>query len=165
MRTPNREHMAPPAQSSETAEGEPTVRPYREKPGVLVVDDEHFLRIMVQLGLERDGFDVRLASNGWEAIDLYRKHRDSISVVLLDVCMPGPDGPQTLDALRELNPKVLVCFMSADTGEYELEELRQRGAASVIAKPFLLEELANVLRVVAGGLPTGLVPASRTGDE
>jgi CheY-like chemotaxis protein len=51
--------------------------------------------IAVRRGLERDGFDVWLAANGWEAIHLYRKHRDSIDVVLLDVRMPGLDEPHT----------------------------------------------------------------------
>jgi CheY-like chemotaxis protein len=129
---------------------------------VLVVDDEHLVRIMVQLGLERNGFDVWLASGGREAIGLYRKHRDSIAVVLLDVRMPGLDGPQTLDALRELNPGVRACFMSGDTGAYELDGLRERGAVCVIAKPFHLEDLANVLRLVTQGVPAGPLPAGGT---
>jgi CheY-like chemotaxis protein len=128
-----------------------------EKPGVLVVDDEHFLRIMVQLSLERDGFDVWLASNGREATRLYRKHRESIDVVLLDVRMADLDGLQTLDALREQNPKVLACFMSADTGAYDPEALRQRGAACVIAKPFNLDQLANTLRLLVYGVPAELL--------
>ena len=81
---------------------EPTVRLYREPPGVLVVDDDHLVRVLAQMGLERDGFEVWLAANGREAIDLYRTHRKDISVVLLDVCMPDLDGPHTLDALRTL---------------------------------------------------------------
>ena len=122
------------------------VRQLRDKPGVLVVDDDHFVLRMVQLGLERSGFDAWLAPGGREAIRLYQKHRDSIAVVLLDVRMPGLDGPATLDALRDLNPDVQVCFMSGDTGVYEPEALLKRGAAHVIAKPFRLDDLANALR-------------------
>ena len=162
MRPPNHKLVDPPAAASQAAEGEATLRQPRDKPGVLVVDDEYLVRIMVQLGLERNGFDVWLASGGREAIGLYRKHRDSIAVVLLDVRMPGLDGPQTLDALRELNPGVRACFMSGDTGAYELEGLQQRGAACVIAKPFHLEDLANVLRRVMQGVPAGLPPAGGT---
>src|SRR5271165_5426811 len=104
---------------TQSRESEPTVRQRCEKPGVLVVDDEHMVRIMVQMGLEENGFDVWLAANGREAIDLYRTHREHIAVVLLEACMPGLDGPQTLNALRELNPDVLACFMSADRGAYK----------------------------------------------
>jgi CheY-like chemotaxis protein len=155
MRSP----VDPPAAASQATEGE--AQP-RDKPGVLVVDDEHLVRSMVQLGLERNGFHVWLASGGREAIGLYRNHRDRIAVVLLDVRMPGLDGPQTLDALRELNPGVRACFMSGDTAAYEPEELRQRGAACVIAKPFHLEDLANVLRLLTQGVHAGPLSAGGT---
>ncbi len=151
----------PPAEASQVAEAGAVVRQPGGQPGVLVVEDEDFVRRMVQLSLERNGFDVWVAPGGREAIHLYRKHWDLIAVVLLDVRMPGLDGPQTLEALRELNPAVRACFMSGDTGAYDPGELRQRGAAAVIAKPFHLEELANLLRRVAGGAPDGLLPAGR----
>jgi CheY-like chemotaxis protein len=131
-----------------------------------VVDDEHFVRSMLQLGLERNGFDVWLAANGREATDLYRLHQDRIAVVLLDVRMPGLDGPGTLDALRELNPQVLACFMSGDAGAYDPQELLQRGAAHVIAKPFHLDPLADTLRLLVRGAPANpLPPAGDAGRE
>jgi CheY-like chemotaxis protein len=116
-----------------------------ENPGVLVVDDEHLVRIMVQLGLERSGFQIWLASNGREAIEFYRENREQIALVLLDVRMPGLDGPETLKALRELNPKVLAGFMSGDMGSYNPEKLFQCGAAFYIAKPFHLDKLTAIL--------------------
>ena len=135
-----------PDETCPAAKGMPMQRQFRERPGVLVVDDEPPLRAMLQLSLERDGFDVYLASDGRDAIELYEKHRDNIAVVLLDVRMPGLDGLQTLDALLKLNPKVQVCLMTGGTGADELETLRQRGAAYAIAKPFRLDQLANVMR-------------------
>lgn len=135
------------------------VRQPSSKPGVLVVDDDHLVRIMLQLGLERNGFDVWLATNGREAIDLYRAHREEIAVVLLDVRMPGLDGPATLDAMRRLNPEVRACFMSGDTGDYEPNDLLQRGGARVVAKPFLLDELANILRLLVLRVPAELLPS------
>jgi CheY-like chemotaxis protein len=142
----------------QAAKPEPTVRKIGNKRGVLVVDDEQLVRIMVQLGLERIGLDVWLATDGREAIDLYRAHREDIAVVLLDVQMPGLDGPQTLDALRALNPAVLACFMSGDLGDYTVEELVQRGATYVIAKPFLPDDLADILRSLANGVCADLLP-------
>lgn len=149
-----------PKKRSQTLEAEPTLRQHRDKPGVLVVDDEHMVRIVLQLGLERHGFDVWLAPNGREAIELYRTHREDIAMVLLDVQMPGLDGPHTLDALRELDPEVLACFMSGDTGAHTPEKLWQQGAVCIIAKPFFLDDLADILRRVAHGVPTDLLPAS-----
>ena len=129
------------------------------KPGVLVVDDEHLVRVMVQLGLERSGFDVMAACDGREAIELYRAHREDIAVVLLDVRMPGLDGPKTLDALRQLDPNVSACFMSGDFGAYDPDQLIERGAAYVIAKPFFLDELANILRLLVNGASADLFPS------
>ena len=82
-----RKLMESPNGQSEAAGAKPTVRRPRNKPGVLVVDDDRWVRIMVKLGLERNGFDVWLAPNGREAIELYREHKKDIAVVLLDVCM------------------------------------------------------------------------------
>jgi hypothetical protein len=64
---------------------------------------------------------------------------------------------QTLDGLRKLNPAVLVCFMSGDTGAYHPEELGQRGAVHVIAKPFRMEQLISVLRWLVQEIRTDLL--------
>ena len=153
MRQVQREPGDSPDGKSLAATAEPTVRQHREKPSVLVVDDEHMVRIMVQLGLEQYGFDVILARNGREAIELYRRQMEEIAVVLLDVRMPGLDGPQTLKLMRELNPDVLACFMCGDTVADKLKELFQQGGAYVIAKPFRLDDLANILRLMANRMP------------
>jgi len=135
--------LDPPAESGPAAEDGRTGLPPRAKPGVLVVDDEHLVRVILQLGLERDGFEVWTAANGRQAIELYREHREDIAAVLLDVRMPGLDGPATLGALRELSPAVRACFMTGDPNAYDPEALRQRGAAYFIAKPFRLDHLAH----------------------
>jgi CheY-like chemotaxis protein len=157
MRQPNCKLNDPPTNKGQIEAAGSTVQQLHERPVVLVVDDDHLVRIMVQLGLERNGFDVLAAANGHEAIDLYRKHQEHIVVVLLDVRMPGLDGPATLDVLRYINPEVLVCFMSGHTGDYEPEELLRRGAARVIAKPFRPDHLADLLRVLVRGVPADLL--------
>ena len=170
MRPLDRKRVDAPAGSNPSAERQPSARQPREKPGVLVADDDHLVRVMVQLGLERDGFDVWLAADGREAVDLYGKHREAIAVVLLDVRMPGLDGPQTLDALRQLNPHVRACFMSGDLGGYDPEELRRRGAVHLLTKPFLLDELVKLLRrwtkgASADPLPSGGHAGSEPGGN
>jgi CheY-like chemotaxis protein len=159
MRPPDRKFIDPRDGKRPDEEGEPTAPRSHEKPGVLVVDDEPLVRILLQRGLERDGFEVWLAANGREAIEVYREHRDQIDVVLLDVRMPGLDGPQTLDALRELDPEVRACFMSGNPGAYDPEELLRRGA-EVIAKPFHFDELTTLLRLLAYGA-TKFCPSGR----
>jgi CheY-like chemotaxis protein len=81
----------------------PRTQPRYEIP---IVDDEASMRGLLRIGMHQQGFSVWLAASGREAIDVYRRHR--IDMVLLDVRMPGLDGPQTLAALQSLNPQVAV---------------------------------------------------------
>jgi len=135
---------------------EPSAR--REKPGVLVVDGDPLIRVMVHLGLERHGFAVWLASDRRGAIDQFREHKDRIAVVLLDVRVAARDGLATLQALRELNPAIRACFLSSGTAGLEPEELIRGGAAYVIVRPIGLDALANILRLLANGVPADLLP-------
>ena len=109
----------------------------KQKPVVLVVDDETAIGEMLELALSQDGFAVRLATTGNEAVEIYRKHHDQIALVLLDVQMPGMDGPATLATLQKLNPELTCCFMSGSTGKYTSQELLDMGAAHVMMKPFV----------------------------
>lgn len=125
--------------------------------GVLVVDDCELMRLMMRLALERAGFRVLLANTGSNAIDLYRQHQSTIAAVLLDVQMPGLDGPSTLDALRRFDPAVRTCFVSGDTGQYTPEDLIRRGACAVFFKPFRIIDLSDaVLRMVNGEAPVNM---------
>lgn len=121
--------------------------------GVLVIDDQDFMRNVLDYMLRSQGFAVWLAADGWEAIDLYRRHRASIDLVLLDVCMPVLDGPATLAALRELDPQVGCCFMTGDPGKYTERELRELAGAALLLKPFRLADLSRVVREFASRAP------------
>jgi CheY-like chemotaxis protein len=108
-----------------------------EKPVVLVVDDVKEVGTMLAETLRHYGFAVRLAISGQQAMELYREQYQSIAVVLLDVQMPKMDGPATLAALRQINPKLKCCFMSGSTGKYSSEQLQKMGATHVFVKPFV----------------------------
>jgi CheY-like chemotaxis protein len=116
---------------------------------VLVADDEADVRDVLNDKLQQEGFSVWLAADGQEALELYRHHCETIDVVLLDVRMPGLDGPQTLAALRKITPQIRCCFMSGYLGNYSEAKLRDLGAATVFAKPFRLAEVAQVLENLA----------------
>ena len=121
-----------------------------EQPTVLVVDDDPLVRAVLEAGLQQHGLAVISAATGQEALDIYRQHHDVVSVVLMDVQMPILDGPQTLLALRQFNPAVRCCFMTADSGRYTEESLLGLGAACVFPKPFRnLADVTLVLRQVA----------------
>src|SRR5262245_41951995 len=90
----------------------PSGRRRRRADGVLVVDDDPGVRACLRACLEHAGFVVWQAGRGEEAIDLCRAHGTAIDVVLLDVHMPGLDGPATLRRLRAIKPALRSFFMS-----------------------------------------------------
>jgi DNA-binding response OmpR family regulator len=128
------------------------------RPGILVVDDDPHLRHILGLALPCFGFTAWLASGGEEALALYRAHPREVALALLDVVMPGLDGPATLLALRELAPSLTCCFMTGDAGGHTPADLLALGARRVFPKPFGLDELAAALWRLLGGGPA---PATR----
>ena len=105
---------------------------------------------MLGLALSCHGFAAHQAGGGRQALDLYRQHRGSIRVVLLDLTMPEFDGRQTLAALREIDPAVRCVFMTGYATDSLVEELLASGAEQVVQKPFRdLAALAGTLREVA----------------
>jgi DNA-binding response OmpR family regulator len=123
------------------------------RPGVLVVDDDPHLRHILGLALPCFGFTAWLAPGGEEALALYRAHPREVALALLDVVMPGLDGPATLLALRELDPCLPCCFMTGVAGEDTPADLLALGARRVFLKPFRLDELAAALWGLLGGSP------------
>jgi anti-anti-sigma factor len=116
---------------------------------VLVVDDDANVRGVLEIGLRSRGFDVQVATNGQQAVELYRRQRHEIDVVLLDVLMPGLDGPHTLAALQQLGPNVRCCFMTGNLGPHTEDDLLRMGAVRVFRKPFAITEVLDALGQLA----------------
>lgn len=124
-----------------------------EEPGtgqtVLLVDDEVFILQMTSAALEGSGYRVLTARDGMSAIATYKQHPE-ISVVLLDMMMPGIDGLQTLDELRKFDPKARVIACSGLRTSQREAEVLERGAKMFIPKPYteeaLLQALGQILR-------------------
>jgi two-component system OmpR family response regulator len=117
---------------------------------ILLVDDEPAVLGVLDFALRYHAFTVRRAVGGEEALRIFQAYSDTVAVVVLDVQMPGMDGPQTLAGIRAINPDVRCVFMSGHTGRYSADELRALGAAHVFQKPFSsLDQLIGVLCEVA----------------
>ncbi|HEX8822066.1 MAG TPA: response regulator [Archangium sp.] len=104
---------------------------------VLLVDDEDDIRTIGQLSLSRvGGWQTVLASSGAEA--LTKAAAEGPDLILLDVMMPGMDGPTTLGQLRaqEATAKTPVIFMTAKIQKQEVARYLELGAVGVIGKPF-----------------------------
>ena len=104
---------------------------------VLYVEDEPDIQAVAKIALEQvGGFTVKICSSGEEA--LCEAEAFAPDMILLDVMMPGMDGPGTLMALRELPALVAtpVVFMTAKVQPTELVYFKSLGAQDVIPKPF-----------------------------
>lgn len=104
---------------------------------ILYVEDEPSIQAVAQIALESvGGFNLRICSSGEEALEIAVAFKPDL--LLLDVMMPGMDGPATLEALRKL-PELTntpAMFMTAKVQPDEIAHFKSLGALDVIAKPF-----------------------------
>ena len=104
---------------------------------VLVIDDEPDIRKIARLSLSRvGGMEVVEAGSGPEGVRKAEAERPD--AILLDVMMPGIDGPATLALLRagESTSKIPVLFLTAKAMSAEIDRLKALGALAVLTKPF-----------------------------
>ncbi len=104
---------------------------------VLLVDDDQNIRTLAQMGLEGlTDWKVELAASGAEAIRKASELKPDL--IILDVMMPGMDGPTTLGELRKVDSLtgIPVIFMTAKAQTHELELYQRMGAKGIITKPF-----------------------------
>lgn len=107
-------------------------------PRLLLVEDDESIRAVAHMSLERiGGWSVTDAPSGEDALRVLAAG-ESFAAVVMDVMMPGLDGPATLRRLRDdgLLADTPVVFLTAKTQRVERERLNALGAAGVIAKPF-----------------------------
>ena len=116
---------------------------------ILYVEDEPDIQAVAKLALEMvGGYTVKICSSGEEAL------REAVAfapdMILLDVMMPGMDGPNTLKALRELPSLATVpmAFMTAKVQPQEVARYKLLGALDVIPKPFDPMKLAAQVKKI-----------------
>jgi CheY-like chemotaxis protein len=118
---------------------------------VLLVDDDQNIRFVAQMSLEGlTSWEVMAAESGPDA--LKQVEGKTPDVILLDMMMPGMDGPATFAKLKE-RPElasVPIIFMTAKVQTHEIASYRQLGAAGVITKPFDPMSLADEIRQIVG---------------
>ena len=121
---------------------------------ILCVEDDDDIRRILRLSLEKIGhMTVELVADPARAIDQMIAFRPEL--VMLDWMMPGIDGPTLLRQMRD-NPATRalpVVFVTAKASLRELAELRERGAAGALSKPFAPKDLPEQLRAIWKGLP------------
>ncbi len=113
---------------------------------VLIVDDEPVVLRAATAALERNGYTVLQADSGRKAIELVKRENGRISLVLLDLSMPGMDGQETLARLREIRPDIEV-VISSGYGEREtLALFAGRRISGFVQKPYTAGRLADAIK-------------------
>ncbi len=119
---------------------------------ILLVDDEDSVRSYMTRMLKRMGYRVIEAKNGREALKLFRRRRQEIDLVILDLIMPTMGGEETLTAIRELDPKAKVVMLSGTWNASLLRRLKHLGVADFFEKP---PEISHFLRAIRKTLAGG----------
>jgi two-component system cell cycle sensor histidine kinase/response regulator CckA len=125
-------------------EGSAQIQPGRGT--VLVVDDEPLVRAFALEGLKGLGYQVLVAENGKQALQMFEQHRKEIDCVLLDLIMPEVSGLETYRRMRAVDPLVKVIFASGYSTGQILRDAPDARSAAFLGKPFTLEGLSIALR-------------------
>ncbi|MGO2847082.1 MAG: response regulator transcription factor [Microbacterium gubbeenense] len=136
------------------APGSALTRPDGTPVRVLVVDDEQMLTDLLSMALRMEGWDVRTAASGFEALDAVKEY--SPDALVLDIMMPDLDGMSVLQRLRQQQNMVPVLFLTAKDAVSDRVAGLTAGGDDYVTKPFSLEEVVARLRALMRRAGTAL---------
>lgn len=120
---------------------------------LLVEDDPNVLGIYRRI-LERLNYKVTTASDGREAVNLYRARRSVISLLVVDFMLPKLGGREVVQEIRAMNPEVKVIYITGHHGYYDQNSPEDEAGSPremVLLKPFSIAELSRAIRDVLAG--------------
>lgn len=112
---------------------------------VLVVDDEAMVAALVKKVLEARAHKVLVANSGESALELIRSGREAISLVLLDLTMPGMDGVETLRWIRQIDRELPVILSSGYSVAHALSEVDEGSISGFLQKPYSAQQLLRMI--------------------
>ena len=124
----------------------------KDKPYILLVDDDPNISRLVQLYLEKEGFEVKCADRGDDALAQFRRMPPDL--MLLDVMLPGMDGWQVLKAIRKTSTIPIIMLTAKDETFDKVLGL-ELGADDYIVKPFDPKEVTARIKAVCRRFQTG----------
>ena len=122
--------------SRPSADGESVPVKLEKSYHVLLAEDNKTNQLVAKSLLEQVGIEVIIASDGKEAVELYKKHRDNVDLILMDLHMPVMNGYEAAEKIREFSTKVPIVAMTADVVLGVREKCEQSGIFHYISKPF-----------------------------
>ncbi|MCG6895115.1 MAG: response regulator [Desulfobacteraceae bacterium] len=115
---------------------------------ILVVDDEEWIREVAAAMLKKLGYEVIEAAGGKEAVDIVAEKGGSIDLVVLDMIMPGMDGGEAFDRIRDNRPHLPVLLSSGYAVDGQAKTILNRGCDGFLQKPYRISVLSQKIRAV-----------------
>ena len=115
---------------------------------ILLVDDESLILEVGQEILRQMGYKVYSTASGKEAVEMYRKHKEKIDLVILDMIMPDMGGGEVYNRMKEINPEVRCLLSSGYSIDGQASEILAQGCNGFIQKPFTIEALSRKIREI-----------------
>jgi CheY-like chemotaxis protein len=112
---------------------------------ILVVDDEPSIRTLYQIAFAHSGFEVRVASNGEEALELL--HQEAAKIIFLDLNLPGIKGDQLCTQILKIWPETRMVAITGNLKSYGIDECQKAGFHHVLTKPIQLVDLLNAAKL------------------
>jgi PAS domain S-box-containing protein len=130
---------------TEVIQGKRPALPIGQGDHILLVEDELALREITKELLESFNYRVLTASDGAEAITLYRRRKGRINVVVTDLMMPIMDGLALIRALRQIDPQAKIIAVSGLASQEKLDEVSTLNLQGFLTKPYTAEQLLTTL--------------------
>ncbi len=112
---------------------------------ILIVDDEDVVRNFSENMLRSLGYKTLSAPNGKKGLEIYKKQKDKIDLVILDLIMPVMAGKETYMKLKKISPTIKVILASGYSKDEKATEILRQGAMGFIQKPFRILELSKIV--------------------
>ncbi len=109
------------------------------------IDDEQIIRELGKSILQNLGYRVITASNGEEAVAIYKERGNEIALVIMDRVMPRMDGTEACRILREINPDIKVIISSGYAAD-EAQSLKESGVLGFLNKPYKVADMVKAVR-------------------
>ncbi len=111
---------------------------------IMVVDDERLVRWSISNGLKKDSHEVFCAEDGEEAVE--KAKQNAFDLVITDFRMPGMNGAEVLEHLKQLSPETKVMILTSYSAELSKQRAMELGAWEYMEKPFVVDEIRDLVQ-------------------
>jgi DNA-binding NtrC family response regulator len=125
-------------------------------PTLLIIEDDHHILLMIKRMLEPLGYEIKLASDGNEGLEMF--HKFEVDLVITDIIMPEKEGLEIIREMRRERPNLQIIAMSGGgkiSADNYLETAKIFGAAKILEKPFSRTQMVSAVQHLLGESKTG----------